>query len=192
MIVIDHPFASATPRLIGGTMHQRGASGPTVSFANPARYAFEYALKGDYVENIQPLYAKVTAATQSAIDIPFPLQVPQGSPGSPVVDGDVTGMAATLAIKGLTPGYTIKGGYWLHISNADGRAFLHNVLDGAMANDDGEATVTLATAMRWPFEDGDTIELAEPRIHAVIIGEVPHPLTVDKIGFLQMSLEEMV
>src|SRR3546814_10400759 len=57
--------------------------------------------------------ARLLKAKREGLRIPYPLiDVPQGAPGSPVVDGaDQSG--TTINLRGLTPGYAAKEGYWL-------------------------------------------------------------------------------
>src|SRR3546814_1909417 len=59
--------------------------------------------------------ARLLKAKREGLRIPYPLiDVPQGAPGSPVVDGaDQSG--TTINLRGLTPGYAAKEGYWLSI-----------------------------------------------------------------------------
>jgi hypothetical protein len=60
----------------------------------------------------------------------------QGSPGSPVVDG--AGQAgATLKLRGLNPGYTIKEGYWLSIIDTNDQHYLHNARSMVRVGADG-------------------------------------------------------
>lgn len=96
--------------------------------------------------------------------------VKQGIPGNPVVDG--AGQAGMfLNVRGLTPNYTAREGYWLNIISASGQHYLHNVAGGVTARADGTATLPLSEMLRAPFPDGARVELARPMIEGVVVGE---------------------
>lgn len=122
------------------------------------------------------------------IDYPL-LDVSQGSPGSPVVDG--AGQAGTsLALRALTPGYAVKKGFWLTIVDENGRGYLHNVRAAVRADASGETTLTIAPMLRWPFLDGATVLLARPTIEGKVPAE-PWQLPVNKLVQVGFTLEEV-
>ncbi|QQN73957.1 hypothetical protein [Croceicoccus sp. YJ47] len=97
------------------------------------------------------------------------LDVPQGIPGAPVVDG--SGQAGTsLSLRGLTPHYAFKEGFWLSIVDENGLPYLHNVGAPAVAGADGLVTLTVEPPLRWPFADGATVLVAQPVVEGFIDG----------------------
>ncbi len=113
------------------------------------------------------------------IDYPL-LDLSQGSPGSPVVDGaNPTG--TTLPVRGLTPGYAVKEGYPLTLIDADGVRYLHFVAAPVMADASGDASVTLTVPIRAPLADGSTILLAKPTVEGLVVDEIGWSLNVDRL-----------
>jgi hypothetical protein len=115
--------------------------------------------------------ADLIAAKQEGARFYLPLQgEAQGYPGLPVVDGaDQAGKS--LALRALTPNYGIHKGWWLSIENADGQHFLHVVRAHGIANEDGELTVSIEPALRYPFLDGAAVHIARPRVEGLIAGD---------------------
>lgn len=117
------------------------------------------------------------------------LGVSQGSPGSPVVDG--AGQSGTaLALRGLTPNYTIKEGFWLTLVDENGRGYLHNNRGVVRADSSGNATLTIAPMLRWPFMDGATVLLARPTIEGKVQGQ-PWKLPVSRLVQVGFTLTEV-
>lgn len=117
------------------------------------------------------------------------LDEPQGAPGSPVVDG-AGQSGTTLEIRGLTPGYAIKEGFWLTIVDENGRGYLHNNRTPIMVGADGTATITVAPMLRWPFLDGATIRLAAPTMEGKVPAQ-PWQLPVDKLVRVGFEIREV-
>lgn len=114
--------------------------------------------------------SRLKRGKRQGVQIDLLLPVPQGSPGAPVVDG--AGQSGTsVAVRGLTPGYTAREDYWMTIIEADGTAHVHSVFSAVRANAAGEADVEIEPPLRAPFPDGATIELARPFIQGELIGE---------------------
>jgi hypothetical protein len=126
--------------------------------------------------------SRLIRAKREGLRIEYPLlSVNQGAPGSPVVNGSgQTGF--TLAVRGLTPSYAGKEGYWLSIVRS-GQHYLHNVTADFTANSSGVATLSIFPALRVPFLDGDVVHLAKPMVQGFVDG--------DEIGW-QMSLAHHV
>jgi hypothetical protein len=135
--------------------------------------------------------ARLLKAKREGLRIPYPLiDVPQGSPGSPVVDG-AGQSGTTLALRGLTPGYAAKEGYWLSIEDADGQHYLHNVSETARADGSGAATLDITPELRAPFLDGATVHLAKPMIEGFVDGnEWSWAIPVNKLIAIEFPLEE--
>ncbi|MBB4857202.1 hypothetical protein HNO88_000509 [Novosphingobium chloroacetimidivorans] len=102
--------------------------------------------------------------------IKFPLLgLNQGSPGAPVIDG--AGQAGTtLTLRGLTPNYRVKEGYWLSIIDASGQHYVHNARTTIAAGADGTVSFQIEPPLRKPFADGATVLLAQPMIEGFIDG----------------------
>lgn len=135
--------------------------------------------------------SRLLRAKSEGVRLPFPLlDAPQGSPGSPVVDA-AEPAGTTLPIRGLTPGYAIKEGYWLSIEDENGRHYLHNVAAPVRADAAGKATVTVVPALRWPFADGATVHLAKPMVEGFVDGnEWGWMIPVNRLIAIEFPLEE--
>lgn len=122
--------------------------------------------------------SRLIRAKREGLRIEYPLlSVDQGLPGSPVVNlAGQTGF--TLAVRGLTPNYTGKEGFWFSIVNL-GQHYLHNVTANFTASATGTATISIFPALRIPFLDADVVHLGRPMIEGLVDG--------DEIGW-QMSL----
>jgi hypothetical protein len=126
--------------------------------------------------------ARLQRAKREGLRIQMPLlEVNQGSPGSPTVNG-AGQSGTTLAIDSLTPNYMFREGYWLTITEAaSGDRFLHCCLSAVAANSSGQATIEIEPALRAPFADGDTIELAHPTVGGYLTDAVGWSLSVDQL-----------
>lgn len=123
-------------------------------------------------EAARVLVRRLTAAKTEGLRVAFPLQgVSQGLPGVPVVNG--SGAAGTsLPLRGLTPGWEAKEGFWLTVIDSAGGHFLHQVAAPAVADTAGEATITITPMLRAPLVDGNTVLLDKPLIEGVVVQDI--------------------
>lgn len=181
-----------SPSLLDFGIIQRPATGGEVTRVD--RKGSRYRLMVTYPlmdwDTARVFVSRLIRAKNEGIRIPYPLLVAQGAPGSPVVDGaGQTG--TTLLIRGLTPGYAVKEGYWLSIVDENGRHYLHNAGSAVVADGSGDAELLLSEALRWPFADGATINLAKPMVEGFVGGEEwQWVIQLDKMIALQFPLEE--
>jgi hypothetical protein len=99
------------------------------------------------------------------LNIPLP-KAGVGSPGAPLVNG--AGQAGlTLAVKGLAASYPIKVGQWLSLV-VSGRRYLHRATAAVAATSGGLATVSIWPMLRVSPANGDTVEIAQPKIEGLI------------------------
>ena len=118
--------------------------------------------------------SRLIRAKREGLRVPFQLAgVHQGNPGAPVVDG--AGQAGMfLSVRGLTPHYAAKEGFWLSIvdENAgEAQHYLHNVAGGVIADATGKAVLPLSEMLRAPFSDGARVHLAKPMIEGTLVGD---------------------
>lgn len=135
--------------------------------------------------------SRLLDAKSEGLRIEYPLLgVSQGIPGLPVVDG--AGQAGkTLAIRGLTPAYAFKEGFWLSIEDATGQHYLHNCRSNIVAGAGGLATISITPALRVPFANGATIHLAKPMIEGLVDGEAwSWQIPVERLIALSVPIEE--
>lgn len=135
-------------------------------------------------DRAEVVISRLLRAQREGLRIPYPLLVPQGSPGSPVVNG-AGQQGHTLAIRGLTPGYTLRESYWLSIEDENGRHYLHKCGSMVRVDASGEAEIAIETALRWPFLDGAAIHLAVPMMQGLIEGEVTWTIPID--GYIEVQ-----
>jgi hypothetical protein len=89
-----------------------------------------------------------------------------GAPGSPVVDGAVSG-GTSLPIRGATPHYAIRFGQAVSIIHG-GRRYLATATAPTIVGADGRATVPIDPMLRTALSDGDTVEIAKPMIEGLL------------------------
>jgi hypothetical protein len=125
--------------------------------------------------------ARFQKAKREGLRIDFPLLgLSQGVPGTPVVDG--AGQAGTtLALRGLTPGYAVKEGFWLTLIDDSGRRYLHTSSTAVVAGGDGKATIGIEPPLRAPFADGATVLLGKPTVEGVLVDELGWSLSVGRL-----------
>lgn len=145
-------------------------------------------MRTDDARALMPLLKR---AVREGLRIKWPLvDISQGVPGNPVVDGDDQA-GTTLAVRGFNPGYQVKTGYVFHIEDGDGNRYWHEVQAPVIANDDGEAELDIEPPLRAPFEDGDTIEMAKPTFEGWLIGNPTKATTVDRlVAGTRLTIEE--
>lgn len=137
------------------------------------------------------MVSRLIRAKREGLRIAFPLiGVDQGSPGSPVVNG-ANPIGHTLPVRGLTPGYQGKEGFWLSIEDQNGRHYLHNVAADFTANGAGNANIPISPAIRWPFPDGSAVHLSKPMVQGFVEGEAwSWQIPLNKLIAVQYPLEE--
>lgn len=195
--MIDLPVSPApngvNPRLIDyGTVLRSPTGGASLRVDRAgSRFAAEISWPPMKAEVARVFVSRLLDAKSEGLRIEFPLlDVSQGIPGTPVVDG--AGQAGkTLAVRGLTPGYVAKEGYWLSIEDAGGQHYLHNARSTVVADGSGAAVLAITPALRVPFADGATVHLAKPMIEGLVLGdEFGWQIPVNKLIALSVTIEE--
>jgi hypothetical protein len=186
-----YTIASATPALIDFGVVQE-ANGATTYVARPgSRYSLQCSLGPFYPDQARVIVARLLSAKRKGLRIALPLQVNQGNPGTTLVNGDITAAGETLLIKGGTPGYLIKEGYWLSIENADGDHNIYNVETGGFVNGSGQVSITVSPPISKPYEDGDRVHLGKPMMQGLVIGnQFEWSLSVDRMTPINFGLIE--
>lgn len=125
---------------------------------------------------------RLMAAKEEGLRIDYPLlDLSQGAPGAPVIDGDDP-LGTTLPLRGLTPGYAIKEGYPLTLIDGDGNRYMHFSGSAGLADASGEYTITgLRPPIRAVFADGDEVLLAKPTIEGALVEELGWALSIDRL-----------
>lgn len=181
------------PELIDYGFNQKPATGAgALRVDRPgSRFRLEVSFPVMRADTARVFISRLIAAKSEGLRMPYPLLgVNQGNPGSPVVDGSGA-LGSTLPVRGMTPGYQIKEGFWLTVIDADGVYYLHNVRANTFADASGEATLTIKPILRAPLVDGDTILLGKPMVEGVIEELSSFPLGLaDLVDGLSFTLEE--
>lgn len=127
---------------------------------------------------------RLKRAIREGLRVQWPLiEVSQGLPGAPVVDG-IVGAGTSLPVRGLTPGYVAKAGYVFHIEEAaTGVRCWHEVQTTVVADAAGEAVFDIEPPLRVPFADGDPIELARPTIEGRLLEAPGSDLNVNRLRY---------
>ncbi|MGK2908569.1 MAG: hypothetical protein ACSLE1_01995 [Sphingobium sp.] len=184
-----HPN-SATPALVdfGGVM--RPATGAKILRLNRGgnRYRVAMTLPVRTAENARLIISDLLSAKAEGLRVEYPLQnVDQGLPGNFVVNG--AGQAGnTIALRGGTPHYAAKKGFWLTIYDATGQGYLHNVKSQAVANVSGTMTIVITPNLRMPFADGARVNFTNPTIEGLVDSDATWELALggltDGISFV--------
>jgi len=172
MIELDIGFGHVDHQLIDKGFFQEAAlGGPTERIDRAgSRYSVTVSAGPFCQDEATRIVSKLLRAKSQGLRIPFPLQWDQGSPGAPVVDG-VGQTGRTVELRGFTPGYTAKEGYWLSIEDADGNHALYNVAATARA-EDGTVTLAIEPELKRPYADGAKVHIAKPYIQGWMIADV--------------------
>jgi len=186
-----YTIASATPSLIDFGVIQE-ANGATTYVARPgSRYSLQCTMGPFYPDQARVLVARLLSSKRKGLRIALPLQVKQGNPGATLVDGDITAAGETLLIKGGTPGYLVKEGYWLSIEDGDGNHTIYNVETGGFIDASGDISITVSPPISKPYEDGDAIHLGKPMMQGLVIGnQFEWSLSVDRMTPIVFGLAE--
>lgn len=146
----------------------RGASSLRINRPG-SRYRVTFSYPPMIPDKSRQFVARLLRAKREGIKIKLPLIVSQGFPGTPVVNG--AGQSGTsINLRGFTPGYIAKEGYWLTIIEGAG-AYLHSVAATATANGSGTMTLQIEPPLRVPFADGRTVNFAAPYVEGFVDGE---------------------
>ena len=184
---------SVSPALIDFGFVQRPSLGgrATRIERSGARYRAEIGFPPMKPELARVFVSRLLRAKSEGLRIEFPLlDVSQSPCGTPVVNGaGQTGKWLTL--RGLSPHYAFREGYWLTVVDSDGARYLHNCASALAANAAGEATIVLAESLRAPFADGATVLLAKPTIEGFVTGEDwQWQIPVERLIALSVPIEE--
>ena len=185
---------SVSPALIDFGFVQRPALGARATRIERAgsRYSAQIGFPPMRADVARVFVSRLLRAKSEGLRIEFPLlEISQSPCGTPLVDG--AGQAGkTLNIKGLTPHYAFREGYWLTLVDGfDGARYLHNCGTTVAAGADGRATIALAESLRAPFADGATILLAKPTIEGFVTGESwDWQIPVERLIALSVPIEE--
>lgn len=167
--------------------------GPVQKVGRPgSRFRAELSFPPMVGETARKFIARLLKAKREGeLRVEFPLlDVPQGIAGSPVVDG-AANAGTSLPLRSLTPFYVFKEGFWLSLVNAAGQPFLHNVTAPAVADADGNVTITIEPPLRFPFPDGATVLVERPVIQGFIDGgEMGWSINVARHYGLGVTIEE--
>jgi hypothetical protein len=157
-----------------------------------SRYSMEFELPplpGDVARVVK---ARLTKAKRDGLRMPVPLMGgQQGSPGAAVVDG-TDSVGTLLKLRGLTPGWFAREGFWLNVTDADGALYLHDIAEPVRAASDGTAELTLGIPLRCVLADGAAVRIANPVIEGLVTSEVGWSDPVGRIvSGIAFTVEEL-
>jgi hypothetical protein len=184
---------NVAPQLLDfGTILRPGTGAPAVRInRNGTRWQAQFTMPAMTTLTARLFQARLARAKNEGLRMPWPLLgVPQGAPGSVVVNG--TGAAGTnLPVRGLSRGYRVLEGYWLNVTDADGQIYLHQAAARADAASDGTATLAVWPPLRAVLADGSMVQLARPEIMGLVTSDVNWELPVNRvISGLTFTVEE--
>lgn len=135
--------------------------------------------------------SRLLRATSEGLRVEWPLLgIDQGAPGSPVVDGAGQG-GTTLALRGLTPHWAAREGWWLTLVTG-GQYYLYNVADNAAADASGDLSLPIWPELRAPPADGDTALLGRPAIEGAIDDDrIAWEMSLAHHLYLTVRIEEL-
>jgi hypothetical protein len=187
--------ASVTPSFNDNGATMRSATNSTGLRLNRlgSHYSAAVTMPLHQSEDAMELISDLIAAKEEGVRMPYPLQgVDQSGGGSPVVHAAYQS-GLTINLRGLTPGFTIRKGFWLSIENENGQHYLHNVRAAALVGADTRASVQIRPMLRYAFQDAAIVHLAKPMIEGEISGNAQSWQIVrgGRITGLQFTIEEM-
>ena len=156
-----------------------------------SRYRVELTFPPMHADQARVFVSRLQRAKSEGLRVPFPLlDIEQGSPGSPVVDGG--GQAGTLlAVRGVRANYRWREGYWLSIEATDGQHYLHNVAANGVADGNGGGTIAIWPPLREAFPYGAAVHLAKPMLEGLPEGdETSWQVPVNKLMALSVVIRE--
>lgn len=133
---------------------------------------------------------RIKQGKSEGLRVPWPLMgIDQGNPGSPVVNGSGAG-GTSLPVRGVTPGYTFKEGWWLNAVDSAGAFFLHQA-KATTVFAGGTGTLSVWPPLRADLSDGNLLVMDEPMIEGWVTSHSPFPRPTDHNVTLSFTLEEM-
>lgn len=108
--------------------------------------------------------------------------------GVPVVAVRTVG-GRSLPIAGGQPGGLVREGQWLSVIH-EGRRYLHSVDAEISFAEDGTATLSVTPMLRAPFDVGDAVEIAQPRIEGIILDDFAWSVAGNRTVSLSFTLTE--
>lgn len=121
----------------------------------------------------------------------MPLQQPDlnvGAPGAPLVR-TATATGRVVPLKGLTPNYAIKAGFWISIIHA-GERYLDKVAAQVIADSSGNADVEILNLLRTPLSVNDVVEIAVPKIEGALENLTGGAWVNDRITSFSFTITE--
>jgi len=192
MITLPDGPRIATPALIDKSLTQRSAGpGPTNYIPRKgSRYRVQVTMGPFYSEKARDYVADLIAGKSEGIRISYPLQWSQSGCGALQVDGAGQG-GTTLNIKGGTPGFMVRKGFFLSIEDENGQHYLHNVKSPVRIGADGKAALPIKPELRHPFLNNATVHMAKPMVEGFVDGnEWSWELAGDGVTPIVFTIEE--
>ncbi len=192
MIVLTAPFSQSgvKPQLVDpGYTLKSGGNAASLRVDRPGmHYAAEFALPVMTPENGRLLAGRMARARSEGIRVAWPLVgAVQGAAGAPQVDG-TSSAGTTLKLKGLTPGYLAREGYWLNVIDAGGVHYLHQVAGASVrASGDGRAMLSVWPPLRCALANGAAVKLTGVQIEGVLTSDVSWEVPANRL-FMPPSL----
>ena len=185
-------IAQAMPHEIDFGFIQRPSTGAgATKIDRPGlRLGAEFSLPSMPADAARIFVNRLLRAKSEGLRVPWPLMdISQGAPGNPVVNG--SGASGTsLPVRGATPGYQVKEGWWLNVVDGAGVYYLHGVAaDVTLAS--GSGTITVWPPLRADLSDGDNVVLDAPKMEGLVTSETKWPVTTDHNVALSFTLEEI-
>lgn len=185
--------ASATPEPVSFSFNLRPASGAELLHVDRPGDRFKIAVNLPPLvpEKARLVLSRLQRGRREGLRLVFPLLgASQGSPGAPVIDG-AEPAGTTLALRGVTPGYIAKEGYWLTLVDGDDRRCLHQVSVQAMADAAGDMVLQIEPPIHQVFADGDAVLLARPTIEGLVTELPGWTLPANRRVMLTFTIEEV-
>lgn len=162
--------ASVIVRLIDFGFEQEAAGGNATRIDRPGnRWEAVVQLPLLTGEQARLVTRRVQRAKSEGLRVAVPLLgVAQGSGGTPQVDGTASSGRA-LNLKGMTPAYVLKEGYWLTLVGSDGARYLHQVAADATVAGTGKVAATIDPPLRHVTANSDTVVIDAPTIEGRVV-----------------------
>jgi len=194
IILPDDLPLTGSAQFLPREVEQRSLSGPTDIFPRlGGRFAINVTAGPFYAEEANARLAQIMAAKYggTGLRMRYPLQWSQSGGGAMLVNGAVSSATRTLPIKGGTPGFVIRQGWFLSVQDGAGQHFLHSVAANAVVAADGTASVTVTPELKRPFPNNSVVNVAVPRIQGLVTNaQIEWDLSADNVAVVVFTLEE--
>ncbi len=183
----------AQPRLIdAGTILRPSTGAAPQHFARGgSRFAVDLTFPPMKPDTARLFVRRLLGGKREGIRVEYPLlDVNQSGGGSPLVSALTVG-GASLPLKGMTPSFVVKEGWWLTVIGASDVRCLHCVAADATVNGSGLVTLAVDPPLRISLATNSVVLLTTPTVEGLVTSEPSWEIPNNRLISLGFTIEEM-